>query len=406
MTRIMLFSQILFAISGFFSAMLQGTKRFIVPAFTPVFYNLGIAAVVIVGTRWLGLYAAAWGTVFGASLHLLIQIPIIWRIGFRPRWPQWHRDELKELLTMTGPRAVTLVINQLNQFVVTYFATGLGALNLTMITFVQQLMLPPIRFFGVSIGQASLPFLATNHHDLEGFQRMVFRSLRQIAFFAAPSAVLLLVLRVPIVRLAYGTKDLPWRATLQMAEALGILSLSVGPQAITHLLIRAFYALNNTVTPLVVAVVYFLVSAVGGWYFVTQAGMGLRGIAISLSAAGTLEMFLLLLCLIYRVRAHNFAPHLWALLRITIASFVMAVTLFIFQRLFDLYVFETSRVLQLIQLTLLVTALGGTVYLGLCWLLKIEELLILKKLYNSLRFHWRKSTGATPEFVESISHAD
>ncbi len=404
MTRVMMLAQILFALSGFFSAMLQSAKRFIVPAFSPVMYNIGIILMVVIANRQLGLLAAAWGTVLGAFLHMLIQIPLAWKLGWRlDLSPRWKKADLKHLVQLAGPRTLTLGLNQLNLLAITFFTTAIGGLSLTLINYAQALMSVPIRFFGLSIGQAALPFLAASHDDLTGFRSTTFRSLRQIAFFAAPASVLLLILRVPIVRLAYGTDNLPWRATLLTAEALGYLALSIAPQAATHLLIRAFYALNNTITPFIVSIFYFILTVFLGWLFVIQMSLGLKGIAIALTVAGIIEMSLLLILLVWRIKLDGVHELVDSLSRTGLAAFLMALTLFVFQRLFDLYVFETSRTLALLQLTISVTGLGSAVYLGLCWLFRIEELRILQRIYQRLRSQWSKTVRTTPEFVENVS---
>lgn len=400
MTRIMMIAQMLFGISGFFSAMLQSAKRFIIPAFSPVLYNVGIILVTLFAHQQLGLYAAAWGTVLGAFLHTIIQIPLLWKIGFRIPWPMhWHLPIIREFIQLMLPRTFALLVEQLNLWILTFYATTLSGLSLSLIIFAQQLMTLPIRFFGVSIGQAALPFLADEQDDLVGFRRTVFRSLRQIFFFAAPASVLLLVLRVPAVRLAYGTDDFTWRSTLITAEALGILALSIAPQAATHLLTRAFYALNNTVIPLVASVLYLFITATGCWYLTQVQHWELSGLATALTIASFMESTFLLLMLLAKIQVKEVAPLVSSLLRITFAAFLMAITLFIFQRLLDWYVFETSLVWQLLQLTTVVSLLGGTVYLAFCWLLQIEELTILRRIWNKIGQQWRKLLSQSPEYL-------
>jgi len=299
-----------------------------------------------------------------------------------------------------------MVIEQLNLWVVTFLATSIGGISLTLVTVAQQLMSIPIRFFGVSIAQAALPFFAANAHDQVGFRRMVFRSLRQISFFALPASTLLLILRVAIIRLAYGVEKLPWRATLDAAEVLGILSVSIAAQACTLLLVRAFYSMNNTVIPFFASVVYFATTVILGWYCVLVLNLGLTGIAVSLTLAGILETLILFIVFLMKNHFQDFGQFGWSMARIGVASVLMGITLFIFQRLFDLYVFETSRVLQLIGLTTAVGTLGSLVYLGFCWLLKIEELTILSRIFHKLRSQWNRVVGNTPEFVESVSPMD
>jgi len=407
MTRIMLLAQFFFAVSGFFSAMLQSLKRFILPAFSPIFYNIGIILSIVFFSEELGLYAAAWGTVLGAAMHMLIQVPLIKKVGFNLFGSlDWSKKRLKEVLLLAGPRTATIGIEQMSGFAITFFATAIGGISLTLITFAQSLMTLPIRFFGVSIGQASLPFLSASQDDITGFRRMVFRSLRQITFFAAPGAVMLLVLRVALTRLAFGVGEFPWRATLVTAEALGILALSIPAQAATHLLVRAFYALNNTVIPFLSSLFYFIINILFGWYFVIQLDLGVKGLAIALTLASVSEVIVVFILLLHRIGLESIWSLISSLLRIAMAAFLMSITLFVLQRLFDLYVFETSLVWELIKLTLVVGTAGTAVYLGFCWLLKIEELTILKQIYKKLASQWTKSVSSTPEFVESVSQQD
>jgi putative peptidoglycan lipid II flippase len=386
MTRIMVVSQLFFGISGFLTAMLQSARRFVISSLSPVFYNVGIIVVTLTAHQWLGVYAAAWGTVLGAFLHMAIQVPVIWRTGLRlPVWPDWNWEDMRAFFLRTLPRTLSLGVEQLSLWVVTFVATGSGPLVLTMITFAQQLMTLPIRLFGVSIGQAALPFLAAEADNIPSLRKTLYRSIRQILFFAAPASALLLVLRVPLVRLAYGARTYPWAATLDTAEAVGILALSVAPQALSHVLIRTFYALNNTVFPLVISSMSLMLTGGLAWYLGLQMGWGLQGIAVALTVSGVLETVVLFIGLLRKLGKDDLGTLLLSVLRIIGAAALMAVTLFIFQRVLDLYVFETSRTWQLIQLTGIVSVLGGAAFVAWCWLLRIEELTILWRLISRVR---------------------
>lgn len=393
LSRIMLGAQVLFALSGFASALLQTQRRFIVPAFTPVFYNLGIIIVTVLGHSRLGLAAAAWGTVVGAALHLLVQLPLLIKLGWRPIWGKWQGTELFRMLQLSLPRTLALLLNQLHLIVITFLATSLGGLSLTIMTFAQQLMTVPIRFFGASIGQASLPFLAAKTDDLTVMRRLVFRSLRQIVFFTAPLAALLLVLRVPVIRLAYGTDEFPWRATLTTAMVLGVLAVSSIPQAAIHLFLRAFYAVHDTRTPFVISVISLVLTTVLGWGAVYWWSTGTLGLAIALAVGASVEAVLLFILLLRRLPGNSLDQLMWSLGRLTLAAVLMSVTLFVFQRVFDLYVFETSKTIELMLLAASVSLLGGGVYLLFCWILKVEELTILERLLQRGRREISKLTG-------------
>jgi putative peptidoglycan lipid II flippase len=161
--------------------------------------------------------------------------------------------------------------------------------------------------------------------------------------------------------------------------------LSVAPQALSHVLIRTFYALNNTVFPLVISSMSLMLTGGLAWYLGLQMGWGLQGIAVALTVSGVLETVVLFTGLLRKLGKDDLGTLLLSVLRIIGAAALMAVTLFIFQRVLDLYVFETSRTWQLIQLTGIVSVLGGAAFVAWCWLLRIEELTILWQLIRRVR---------------------
>ena len=146
-------------------------------------------------------------------------------------------------------------MSQLELSALVYFATALSVGSLTILQIAQQLMAAPVRMFSVPIGQASLPFLSkeTAAGKLQQFKTTFLNSFHQILYLAFPASILLIVLRLPLVRIVYGTKQFPWATTLLTGKTVAILSLSLFAQGIIHILVRAFYALHNTKTPFFIA---------------------------------------------------------------------------------------------------------------------------------------------------------
>ncbi len=409
LTRIMVFAQLFFAISNFFTGMLQSYKRFILPALSPLLYNIGILIGAFALSSYFGIYAAGIGVVIGAALHLLVQLPLAYKLGYRFRPVMSFRHPgVKRTYKLTPARTLTMAIGQIQELADGFFTTSIGQLSFVIINLASSLMTLPIRFFGVSISQAALPFLSdeADQNDLSRFKDLVLRSIHQIAFFAYPASVLLLILRIPIVRLAYGTRNFPWLTTLITSRVLAIISISIAAQAVVQLLIRAFYALKDTKTPLFIAIITVAMYLVGTWVAVFLFHAGVIGIAIVLTIANLVEMLLFLYYLDHRVEGFARREFWIPQLKMIVASFLMAVFLYLPFKILAELVFDTTRTMELILLTVTTGTVGILVYIYFGLLFDINELYILRNLVNKFD-NWQKTLSKSQEvLVESPNRTD
>ncbi len=378
LTRLMLFAQVFFAISNFFTGVLQSYQRFIVPAIAPIIYNFGIVLGVFLFSGQLGIYAAGLGVILGAFLHMLIQLPFVFRLGFKFKFKlNLKHAGVKEIYKLIPPRVLTLGISELKNLALGFFATSIGNLSFVVIKLALKLMAIPIRLFGVPISQASLPFLSeeASPKQMKKFKTLVVQSIHQIAFLAMPAAVLLLILRIPIVRLVFGAQNFPWKTTLITGRAVAIIAVSVGVQSIVQLLIRAFHALKDTVTPFIIialsALVYLLIS----WIFVFRLDSSVLGIAWATTASAFIEAVLFFILLEKRVKNLFFnRSFIQEQFKILICSFLMAVFLYLPFKIFDELVFDTSKTVELIGLTVTTGTIGLLVYTYFSVLFDVQEL--------------------------------
>lgn len=274
LTRITLLSNFFFAISSFYGALLQSYQRFIIPALAPVLYNLGILIGVILLTPQLGIYSAAVGMVIGAFLHMAIQIPTARKVGFRylPSF-NFKLEGLHRILKLMPARVLAISVGEFRDLSLGFFASSIGNSSMLIMQLALSVMTAPIRFFGVPISQAALPFFSEEvaKNDTNKFKELVVQSLHQISFLILPASVLILVLRIPIVRLLFGTANFPWPVTVTTGWAVAIIAISIASQALVQLLVRAFYALKDTKTPFIIAivdiVVYLLVASLSTFVF-------------------------------------------------------------------------------------------------------------------------------------------
>lgn len=375
LTRIMLIAQFFFVLSNFFTGMIQSYQRFLVPALAPVAYNLGIIfGIKFLAPQW-GIYGPALGVVLGAFLHLMIQAPLLWRLGFvyQPVIDLAHKG-LRRIGKLMIPRTLSLAVSQIELTVAVLIATSLTAGSLSIFYLAQHLSVLPVGLFGLTIGQAALPALAKEaEQNLENFKKVFLASLRQILYLALPAGVLLIVLRIPLVRIAFGAKTFPWEATLLTGKVVAILALSVFAQAIIQLLVRGFYALQDTMTPLLVSLVTVGINVGLSFWLVFGLTMDIVGLGLAITVATLLQALALFYWLQRKVGGFEKQLYLGPFIKMVVASFLTGIALWMPMRLLDQFVLDTTRTMQLVLLTLVAGLSGLGVYVGLSRLLRIKE---------------------------------
>jgi len=397
--RLMSIAQIFFAISSFLTGVLQAHRRFLVPAIAPLFYNLGTILGILILTPFLGIYAAAIGVIFGAFLHVVVQLPSAFHTGYFPkiRFRLKHKGVL-HMLRLMPPRTMSLALIQVERIVSLNLASALSAGSFTIFNFARQVYVLPISLFGVSLGQASFPTLAEEalNEDQTKFAETLAKTILQIFFFCLPAAILILVLRIPIVRIIFGAKNFPWEATLLTGKALAVFSLSIAPQAAVQLLTRAFYAKKDTRTPLIINIATLVLFVVSAYMFTHSFSWGVLGMSLSMSLSNALNFLILYLVIRPTIPSLGISKEI---IKMLFVSVLTAFALWIPMRLLDQFVFDTTRTVPLLILTAIVSLIGLTVYFGLAYLLKVKQFSDVTTLFGKLG-NWRQVLVETDEVIE------
>ncbi len=388
-TRFIVLLQVMpLVIGNFFTGILQSYNLFIVPALAPVVYNLGIILGIWVLTGPLGLLAPVVGVGIGAFLFLALHIPILSRMKFRYR-PQLdfrHRG-VREVGRLLGPRTLGLAVGQIDTTVDLILASLLGARMVTIFNFAQHLQQLPVGLFGATIAQAALPTLSVSSvkEDMDAFKRTVISSLHQVLFFVLPLSVLFIVLRIPMVRLVFGASRFDWEATVLTGMTLSAFSISLFAQAISHVLARGFYALYDTKTPVIVAVVSILLNVGLSIVFIQVLHYPVWALGLSTSIASTLHALFLLGLLNQKVRGFSRNDLLVPPLKMVVASVVTGIALYVPLKLLDQLVFDTTRTFGLLLLTGVTGTIGLSTYLILSWVMGIGEVKSFLRLLHRVR---------------------
>ncbi len=252
LSRVMLLSPILLGISNLFATITQTFKRFFVYALTPVFYNIGIILGILLLYPLFGVIGLAYGVVFGALLHLLIQLPVILKKGFLPKLSfniKW--SDIKEVVKHSLPRTITLSLSKIVFLIFVSIASTLLVGTISVFNLSYNLQSVPLAIIGVSYSVAAFPILVDyfNSNNHEKFMSHVIGPIKQIVFWSLPVISLFIVLRAQIVRVILGTGNFSWSDTRLTAASLALFIVSVIAQSIVFLLIRAYYASGNTWKP-------------------------------------------------------------------------------------------------------------------------------------------------------------
>ncbi|MFA5109148.1 MAG: murein biosynthesis integral membrane protein MurJ [Patescibacteria group bacterium] len=380
LTRIMFLSPLFLGISGVLGGILQSFKRFLIYSLAPVFYNLGIIIGALYFVNWWGIYGLAWGVVLGAALHLAIQIPTVYHLGFRYRFKIIWRDiNTWRIGKMMIPRTLSLAISQINLLVITVLASNLASGSLTVFNFANNLQSFPIGIFGISFAIAAFPTLAETAFDRIRLTEKFSQTIRQILFFVIPATVLMVALRAQIIRVVLGTGNFDWRDTILTMDTFGFFALSLFAQATIPLLIRVFYARHNSATPFYLGLATVAVNIILSLIFGPK--MGVAGLALAYSLASILNLILLWIWLYPAVGSLDLGNIFVAALKFTVSAAAAGGAAQIMK----------AAVWPLIDMTKFsgvftqLVAAGGVgilVYAVFCYLFKSEELF---GLFASLR---------------------
>jgi len=394
LTRILLIAQVFFLISNFLTAILQVNQIFIIPALSPIVYNLCIIISIFVLAPIFGIYGVVYGAVIGAFFHLAIQIPAIKNNGFKYSFNINYRlSGVKEVFRLMIPRSLALGLGEIENTVTLFFASSLPIGSISLLNLALQLMYLPSRIFGTTVGQASLPILSKNiaKNELNNFRQTVNSILLQSLFIALPVTVLVLIQRVPIVRLLFGSQNFPWSATLTTARILAFLTPAIICQAVIQILIRSFYALHNTKTPFKISFASLITNITVSFILINFTNLGVIGLAISSTATNIIQMLGLFYFFIKVVDGFDWTQTLRKLNKMLLASLLMGLSSWLSLKFLDLFVLDTTRTVALTIVFSASSLVGIIIYIFVSDLLDIDEINDYKKYLNKFkRFVFRK----------------
>lgn len=252
-SRLMLLSPFLMGLSSLFGSFAQVQRKFFSFAIAPLFYNFGILVGVLAFRPIWGMLGVVYGVVLGAVLYLIIQLPTlinIHRIPTLTKAIDWGM--IKKVIVLSLPRTIALSFTNLTFIIMSAIASLLVAGSISIFQFSYNIETTPLMIIGISYAVAAFPTLTRLY--VEGqkkeFMDLIHRAARNIFFLSIPVALLFIVLRAQIVRVLLGAGQFSWNDTRLVAASVALFAISITAQCMILLLVRGFYAIGNTKTPL------------------------------------------------------------------------------------------------------------------------------------------------------------
>lgn len=402
MSRIMLLSPLFLGLSAVFSGILHSFKKFFVYSLAPIFYNIGIIIGALYFTPYFGIEGLAWGVALGAFLHMLIQAPVTFKSGFKlTPVKEFYHPAIKKIFKLMAPRTVGLAAYQVNLWVITAIASTLAAGSLTVFTLANNIHYLPIGIVGLSFATALFPNLSQSISEgkYKEYLGELSRTLRGVFFLVLPLSIMFFVLRAHIVRVVLGTGQFSWEDTRLTAAALGAFSIGIFSYALAPVLSRAFYAKENTVTPVIASTIGMLVNILLSILLIfvifprdgilillarifkiaNLPDIAVIGLPVAFSLSGIVSL-ILLLWFFFREDERNKAivsGIVRGFVRITIAGIAAGVVGWSSLQLFDYFFGPINTFIMILLQAAIATILAFAVYFLIGYTLHFEEFRVI-----------------------------
>jgi len=385
LTRLMFPYIFLISLAALAMAILNSFRKFAVPAFTPVLFNLAIICLAVIFAPKVRepAYIFALGVVIGGAFQVAFQLPFLWKKGMRFKLGlSFSHPAIRKVGALMVPGIFGVGITQINLAVSRAMASFLeegSASSLYYATRVRELSLG---LFSIALSIALLPTLSelAAQRDIEGMKKTLIFSLRMIFLITFPAMVGLLLLNNQIIQVLFERGLFREQSTAMTATCLFFFSLGLPFISVVKILASAFYSLKDTKTPVIVA--FFVMIAYLSLALILMKSLRVGGIALALSLAEAFNFFLLFILLERKIGKIEKKEILSSLLRSSFAAVLMGASIWFFMSHFE---FQRLEFLQQLGVLLSTILLGILIYVLLNLLFGSKDLKILRDVFSKER---------------------
>lgn len=339
--QLMLVTPVIFSISGLLMGILNAHQLFTLPALAISMNNVGLIAGALLFAPILppmpdgtaNIYGLALGAVLGALLHLAIQLPGLRGIGARLQFlPNWNIPGVREVLRLMAPRVLGLGVVQINFIVNVRLSLPMVEGSTSALTIAWQLMFFALGVIAQSVGTALFPTLSAlaAEDNIDGFRLRLSAAIRGVLFLSIPATVVMVLMGEPLIALIAERGAWTAESTAATAWALAFFALGIAGHSLLEVLSRAFYALSDTWTPVIIGTLAMVANIVLSLILINYIGQPaslargpFAGLALANALTTLLEGIALWWLMRRRINGLHDAQVISALVRTAIAAALM-----------------------------------------------------------------------------------
>lgn len=407
---ILFIPQMLTGLSIFITSVLHTFNRFVIAQFAPLGYNIGniIGLILYLRFRQDDPHALAFGMIIGALFHIGVQLPALIRTGYTWNLLLDFKDHyLRMLFRRGGLRAIGISIDQVYILLSRFVSISLRTGSLSAFTFALSVASIPFSIFGVTLSSIVFPSLNRKFidGDKSGFDRLFTRTMDKILFLSVPVCVLLIILRLPVVRLAFGLFEqtsFTWEDTLLTAWVLFFLVLGIIPEVLKVLFVRVLFAREEIKKTVIIGGISVLIDIIGllfitnyfsniphlslqqlvlntsqyvnsyDFHLFTTRGVYIAAVGgVALASSLTATIVMTIYAVYIHVKVISFTEQrIWLpMLKKFIAAAIMAITTYWGYKLWG-ELLNTQKTIQTLILTFFTSGIGIVTYVWFEYLLK------------------------------------
>ncbi len=373
LTRVMFPAFIILAVNGLIMGILNSYKHFAAPAIGAIVYNLCIIVLGLALASKYGIMAFAIGVVVGHAANFLVQFPVLSKKGMRYRFSfNLRHPGVQKMFLLMVPAMLGLAANRVNLIVNQTVASGINEGSITALRLASRLMWLPLGVFAGSIAVAVFPTLTSQaaRREMAEFKQTLSMGIRSIFLITIPASVGLAVLSVPIVRLLFERGEFNPGATQVTAYALIFYCIGLFAQSAVWVITRAYYALHDTLRPLLIAVTTIVVNI--ALNFLLRPVMEERGLALAYSLTGIYNMAVLLYFLRVKIGRIGMKKIIKSFVLVTVSSGIMGVAAYLASTFLGTYLNLENDINRVIQVGVSIVV-GLTVFVGAILPWRLEE---------------------------------
>ncbi|MFA6349331.1 MAG: murein biosynthesis integral membrane protein MurJ [Candidatus Omnitrophota bacterium] len=364
---------LLICLAAYSMGLLNSLKHFAIPAFAPCLLNISIIAFALIFGE--GITGLAAGVLVGGVLQLAVQIPVLYKKGFRLNlFKKFDHSGARTIGRLMLPRLASSSIYQLNNFVDTIFgslAFVVGDGGVAVLYFAYRLIQFPLGVFSTALSQAILPTfsqqaLEPGHDDLK---RTLSFGLRATFFVLLPSSVVFFVLSRPLIQVLFGGGRFDAYSISNTASALKFYSLGLVAYGLTKILQSCFFALKDTYTPTKIAFIALVMNVVLN--AVLMFPMKIAGLALATSISGIVTAVILFASLYKRLMPYDLKDVLVSFLRVFLSSICMGAACYLVCRNYEFS--NAGIVFNIISLTAILV-IAAFIFIIFCFIFRVSEI--------------------------------